>query len=47
MGGQQFYGGQPGSGQEGPAQGGSAGSQDNGKSKGKNGAVDADFEVVD
>jgi molecular chaperone DnaK len=47
MGGQQFYGGQPGGDQSGTTQGPDAGGADNNKGKGKDGAVDADYEVVD
>jgi molecular chaperone DnaK len=48
MGGQQFYGGTPGADQSaGQSQGGETGGANNGKAKGKDGAVDADYEVVD
>jgi molecular chaperone DnaK len=46
-GGQQFYGGQPGGDQSSATPGPEAGGADNNKGKGKDGAVDADYEVVD
>ncbi len=48
MGGQQFYGGAPGSGSgAGPTPGSESGGTNDNKGKGKDGAVDADYEVVD
>jgi molecular chaperone DnaK len=46
-GGQQFYGSQPGGDQSSATPGPEAGGPDNNKGKGKDGAVDADYEVVD
>jgi hypothetical protein len=46
MGGQQFYGGASGTGEAGPTPGPESGTND-AKGKGKDGAVDADYEVVD
>jgi molecular chaperone DnaK len=48
MGGQQFYGGAPGGGSgAGPTPGSESGGANDNKGKGKDGAVDADYEVVD